>query len=289
VPAEAVTTLRRTARGSVLAALALLGSLALGVPPTYGGYVATIRNSTDTAATASYFTCIGYAAGTADGASAVFAWPLDETTGTTAADVSGHAATGTYAATPTADAAATLACKRDTGAAYRLNGSSDYVRPSTGTAASAPATFSAEIWFKTTVASGRLIGFGSSRTGASTTEDRAIYLTSAGKIVFAVNPGTVKTIASSLSYTDGSWHHVVATLSSTSGSSLYVDKALVASDATMTAAGAYSGYWRVGYDSQAGLTGSGSNAFFSGSVRYAAVYSSVLTAAKIATHYVAGT
>ena len=65
------------------------------------------------------------------------------------------------------------------------------------------------MWFRTTTADGKLIGFGNSRTGPSSSYDRHIFMNNAGQPVFGVHPGAVKTITSPGSYADGKWHHAV--------------------------------------------------------------------------------
>jgi hypothetical protein len=67
---------------------------------------------------------------------------------------------------------------------------------------------------------------------------------------------------------------------------LYLDGKLVGSDATTTAAETTStGYWRIGYDTiGSSWTKAPASAYFSGRMRYAAVYTSVLTATQIQNH-----
>src|SRR5690606_34286028 len=119
-----------------------------------------------------------------------------------------------------------------------------------GTAGSAqsqqgPDTFSIETWFRTTTTSGgKLVGFGSSRTGNSNSYDRHLYMNNAGQLYFGVYPGSVQTINSSQTYRDGAWHHAVATLGD-AGMRLYVDGEVVASRDDVTSAQPYAGYWRL--------------------------------------------
>jgi gliding motility-associated-like protein len=132
-------------------------------------------------------------------------------------------------------------------AAYSLNGTNQYI--STTNAFSNPSVFTVAVWFKTTTtAGGKIMGFGNNQTGASTTCDRHIYMTDKGQLVFGVNNGSIKTINSGGEiYNDGQWHYVIGVLSGT-GMKLYVDGVLLSQDATVTSAGNYSGYWRLGYD-----------------------------------------
>ena len=113
------------------------------------------------------------------------------------------------------------ACPRDSGTAYALNGSTSSV--STPRSYANPTTFSEEVWFRTTVAGGMLIGFGSSQTGASSQHDRKLYLTTTGQLAFGSYNGATQVITSPTAVNDGAWHHTVATMSPTNGMRLYVD------------------------------------------------------------------
>lgn len=161
---------------------------------------------------------------------------------------------------------------------------------STAKAAPAPTTFSTELWFKTdTTSGGPLLGYGSSASGASKNRDRVIYMRNNGTLSFMTYPGKVTTLTTDKSYNDGRWHHVVATLSPTAGSVLYVDGKVAAQDATMTTAQSFSGYWRLAGDSASGLAGKPSNDYFTGTVDEVAVYGSALSADAVAAHYALGT
>jgi hypothetical protein len=210
------------------------------------------------------------------------------TTGATATDFSPRKSNGTYQGARATGAPPTRAgCPRDGGAAYVLDGSTSYVtNPSVWTGTS---VFTAEVWFRTTVAGGRLIGFGDRATGPSIVFDRMIYMTDDGRLVFGVHPDTMHTITSraGVNYADGAWHHAAATLSP-AGMVLYVDGAVVARDTATTTAQGITGYWRIGYDSVFGWPSAPSNPSFTGSMRFAAVYTVALSGEQIARHYTAG-
>ncbi|NQW90080.1 MULTISPECIES: LamG domain-containing protein [unclassified Curtobacterium] len=281
--------LRRLRDGRVVALL-LVVALAVVVllnqfAPTRSAYSATVRNDTNTAATAPYFTCTG-AVG-ADTANALFAYRLTESTNAkTATDWSGRGVNGTYQGSMTAVTPDPNACPRDTGSAYVLNGSTSYV--STSRSYANPTTFSEEVWFKTTVAGGQLIGFGSSQTGGSGQHDRKLYLNTSGQLAFGTYSGTTQVVSSPKAYTDGAWHHAVTTMSPANGMRLYVDGTLVASNAAYKTPENYTGWFRIGYDTIGGWPGSPANAYFTGSMRYAAVYGTELSAAQVAAHAAAG-
>lgn len=165
--------------------------------------------------------------------------------------------------------------------AYSFNGSNQYM--STANSYTDPNVFTISVWFKTTVAGGKLIGFGSSQTGFSTNADRHIYMGVNGRIFFGVKPGAVfKTISSSVAYNDGNWHMATATMS-VGGMVLYIDGVMVAQDASVNSGEAYggSGYWRLAYDNIDGWAGMPENRYFSGSLDDAYIYHRALTAEEV--------
>jgi hypothetical protein len=281
--------IQRLRDGRVIALVLVVGLVVVALlnafSPTRSAYSAVIANSNDTAGTAPYFTCT--TAVGADTANALFAYRLTEASGaTTAADWSGKGQNGAYQGSMTATTPSPNACPRDAGSSYVLNGSTSFV--STPKSYANPTTFSEEVWFRTTVAGGMLIGFGGSQVGTSGQHDRQVYLNTAGQLVFGTYNGTTQVVTSPKTYTDGAWHHVAATMSAATGMRLYVDGTLVASNAAFTAPENYTGYFRVGYDTVSGWPGQPSNFYFTGSMRYAAVYSTVLSATQVANHAAAG-
>ena len=239
---------RRAAAGAAFAVL-------LGGGVTAGHVAGTLAFFTDKATVASgtytsnkFFDCDSFARGAG---SPYLYWTVDESgyglLGT-AADGSGNGRKGQYSTTGISYGQA-RACADDVGTAITLDGSAGYISTGgIGAAIAGPNIFSLSMWFKTSTATGgKLIGFGGSRTGASTSYDRHIYMNNAGKLVFGVYPTVVRTVTSPLSYNDNQWHQVVATLSA-AGMRLYVDGALVANRTDTTTAESYSGWWRVGFD-----------------------------------------
>ncbi|GAA4747140.1 hypothetical protein GCM10025783_19050 [Amnibacterium soli] len=276
--------MRRLGVAAGAAALLALAGIGLTTPGAFGGYSAVIRNSTDTAGTATYFLCS--AALGADSANALFQWPLADASGSTsAADISGQSHPGTYSGTMTASTPTPIACPRDPGTAWSLDGSAQtalYPTQQTN-----PTTFSVEIWFRTTVAGGKLIGFGTT-TGQSAQYDRHLYIDKNGAVVFGVYSGAIKTLRTAgTNYADGRWHSAVGTLSA-AGLALYVDGRSIATDPNTTTAENASGYWKVGYDTLAGSWPNVATAYFTGSLRYAAVYTTALTPAQVKAHDAAG-
>ncbi|CAN5331081.1 PKD domain-containing protein [soil metagenome] len=170
------------------------------------------------------------------------------------------------------------------------NTASTFSGDTTGFAASktpvaGPDTFSAEAWIKTsTVSGGKILGFGGSSTGTSSSYDRHVYMQNDGKIVFGVYPNEVRTITSAASYNDLQWHHIVATMGA-GGMQLYIDGKRIGQRADTTTGQAYSGYWRVGGDNIGGWPNQPSSNFFAGSIDDVAIYPTVLTTTQVRAHY----
>jgi hypothetical protein len=200
-------------------------------------------------------------------------------------DISGSN-TGTLRGAPTTTSDRYAA----SGNAYSfVSSSSQYISTATSYATPGPLTFSISLWFKTSTAGGYLAGFGDAQTGNSTNVDRVIYIGSNGQLYFGLQPGGVKKTLNTITvYNDGKWHHVVATSSAISGSNMYVDGALAASDPTMNAVLATTGYWRVAYDVLTGWTNAPATAYFNGSLDDIAVANTELTPAQINVLYGAG-
>ncbi|GAA1627016.1 PKD domain-containing protein [Georgenia ruanii] len=175
----------------------------------------------------------------------------------------------------------------DTNAASHFNGTGTGTA-ATRTAQDGPNVFTAESWVRTTsTRGGKIIGFGNSATGNSSAYDRHVYMDNAGKIWFGVHPGGVRTVNSTASYNDGRWHHVVATLGA-NGMQLFVDGKRVAQRSDVTAAQGYSGYWRIGGDNLNGWTSQPASNYLDGDIDEVAVYPTVLSAAAVNDHFVAG-
>lgn len=151
--------------------------------------------------------------------------------------------------------------------AYNFDGD-DYITTTTSFPTNIEGTnvFSLSLWFKTnTDKGGKMLGLGTSQTGASGQYDRHIYMTNSGQVVFGIYLGTHKIITSPESFNDNQWHHVVATLAP-SGIRLFIDGNLEASDATVDEGEKYGapGYWRIGYDNLGGWPNAPTNNYFQG-------------------------
>ncbi|WP_299056303.1 LamG domain-containing protein [uncultured Nocardioides sp.] len=271
--------------GLVVAVCAVLQT----VPATQGAYVGRVTNTTNSAANGIYARCTS--AANALG-TAFFVLPLDDGSGSTALDVSGHARPGTYVGGVTLDQPGP--CPAGNGRAVRLDGSSGFVDvPATQ---ANPQVFSAQVWFRTApgyARGGRLLGFGDGTgTTPSTRSDRHVYMTAAGRLTFGVTPELVRTtVTTPGAYNDGAWHHVVVTLAplldANPGMRVYVDGALVVSATIALGAQPYSGHWRLGWDTLAGWPGAPPSNHFAGWLAYGAVFDGALTPAQVSSLYTA--
>lgn len=279
----------RIARMAAIVAAVAVAAICVAsqlTPSTSAAYIASVRTSTNTAATAGYFTCLLALA--ADKGSETLSYPLNEAATTTSAADNGNAGTntGTYRGTHAITNTTPIACSRDTANATVFNGSSTYV--STATQINNPTTYSLEVWFKTTVAGGKLIGFGNAQTGASATYDRELYINSAGAVTFGTYNTAAQTVTSPTAYNDGNWHQAIATMSPTTGMALWLDGKKVASNTALVSQRSLTGYWRIGYDANSVFPLNGTSLYFNGSMRFASVFTSVLSATQISNHYAAG-
>lgn len=217
----------------------------------------------------------------ADGASSY--WTFNETSGNSAADWAGSndLALGTGI---TRGQSGALIGSGSVAAGFSGTSAGSATTPS---ATTAPDTFTAEAWVKTsTTSGGKILGFGNSSTGDSSGYDRHVYMDNDGKIWFGVHPGGVRTVNSTASFNDGQWHHVAASLGS-NGMRLYVDGKLVGSRNDVASGQGYSGYWRVGGDNLGGWTNQPASNYLAGTIDDVAIYPTVLDRAALVKHYVA--
>ena len=181
----------------------------------------------------------------------------------------------------------TGALPSEPGPSYNFNGTTSGLVNSSSTAPVGQ-QYSTEVWFKTTTSTGgKLIGYGSSSSGASSSYDRHVYMRNDGRLTFGAYPGIARTVTSANAYRDGGWHHMVAS-QGWDGMKLYVDGQLVGSLPDNTAQ-AYTGYWRVGGDNLSSWPNRPSSDYFSGQIDEAAVYNRVLTSQEVSEHYLKGT
>lgn len=286
-------------KAALLAVLPLLPVLPTAGTASAAPYANTVGTPGSSLASNAYYTCVnaaydGSVAAPGPGR-AVRYYGLQETGGSTATNNGTDAsANGTYVTTlPVFTTSGPPGCGASGTRAVTFNGTSQWVN--TTATATAPATVSVAIWFRTTTTSGgRLIGFGNEvRTNASRAsvqDDRHLYMTNSGQVAFGVLAGATKNaVISPSTYNDGAWHHAVGTLSS-SGMVLYVDGVQVGSSTATTSATAasYTGAWRVAYDVLTGWPSAPTSAYFGGTLAHAAVYAAALSPAQVTNHHRAG-
>ncbi len=245
------------------------------------------NTSTVTQSVATSGTYSSYAQAVTNG-SPTFYYRLGESSGTTVTNLSGPVGntTQTVGVINTVNGTAGSGVTRNTAGAIpgdpntasTFNGTSNG-RIVTSQQVYSDDTMSIETWFKTTAASGKMVGFGDSGsvTGNSGAYDQSLYL-NGGRVAWSVYDSAQRTIQSPGTYNDGNWHQAVATLNA-DGTRLYVDGSLVASGTTDYARGFW-GYWKIGGD-----TVPAGNQNFSGSLDEVAIYRTVLTPAKVAQHF----
>jgi len=211
-------------------------------------------------------------------------WRLDETSGTRLWDDVGDAPGNAVSLSLNA-AGAML---NDGNRAVQSNGGSTPKMTTTDVETS-PASVSVEAWVKTTSSrGGRIIGFGDSATGTSTSgnTDRVLYLDNSGRVNFTINDGSYRTVYSQGAIRDGQWHHVVGTVGA-NGMELFVDGKRVGRDQNYTTPKTYQGYWRIGADQTGSFANRPSDTGLSGTIDDVAVYPTALSQAEVQAHYLA--
>lgn len=224
------------------------------------------------------------AAVTADAPYALYL--LDDASGVSAADATGNSRTGTYTSVAGYQQAGALA--HNFGYAVSLAANNGRIVGG-GTGLTDPTTFSVEMWFRTTTSGGgKLIGFENSRNATSTLFDRELFMRTDGRLVYMGASSTSKLLVSPTPLNNGAWHQVVVT-SVPSGSQetsvMYVDGVAVATGTTSRAATSYVGWWRVGFGRVPVGTGYPTTGNFTGTVDNVAIYTTQLTATRVAAHY----
>ncbi|MFE4467796.1 PKD domain-containing protein [Leifsonia sp. NPDC056824] len=206
-------------------------------------------------------------------------WPFDESSGTTALDHIGFTDLTETGVTQGATGPITGVT------ASTFNGSSSLAV--TPTAIQGPNTFTVSAWFRTTSTSGgKILGFGNSNTGLSSSYDRHIYMDNAGRIFFGVYPGGVATLNTGPGYNDGQWHQVTASLGA-NGMRLYLDGKPSGSRTDVTVGQGYTGYWRIGGDNLNGWPNQPSSNFFAGDIGQVSMYPTVLDKTTVVNQFVA--
>jgi signal peptidase I len=281
---------RRRVGATVLIAAASIVLVAVVLQwSTQAAFAASITNSTNKISTRTWFTCQNAETGTA---TPYFVWSLSATGVQT--DLSGTRNGTVSGGTPSTTS--DTSCPRDTVKKSLIFSGATCITQMTQILA--PKTYSIEVWFKTNVkANGKLIGFGDSTTATDGAYDRHLYIDAAGRLIFGTydrSNNTQHVIVTPSSVADGGWHHAIATSTTAGALALYVDGAIVGTTTISNQDTTFSGYWKVAcgnlntWQDGTGTWLSGWPNYYTGQLRFAAVYTTTLTAAQALQHYQAG-
>jgi hypothetical protein len=169
-----------------------------------------------------------------------------------------------------------------------LDGSTGYV--GSISQLTGPNTFSLVAWVKTsTTSGGAIIGFANTQSNSGASNyDRLLWVDNSGYVVFGVYPGSVQEVTSTTKVNTGTWHLVVATLSS-SGMAIYIDNHSAITNTGTTSAQSYNGWWHLGWSPHSGWTDPPTSDYLNGSLAEVAVIPSALSSTNVATLYGAST
>jgi Concanavalin A-like lectin/glucanases superfamily/Immunoglobulin domain/Carboxypeptidase regulatory-like domain/Immunoglobulin I-set domain len=170
------------------------------------------------------------------------------------------------------------------GQAFSFDGFSGYV--STSLLVTNPQSFSLSLWFRTaTTQGGVLLGFAGSQVGTPSNYDRHLYMDNAGAIHFGVWTGAAQVLNSANGYNDNNWHQVVASLSPSTGISLFVDGVLAEKNPAVTDAYVYNGWWRIGENNLNSWPFLPSSYYFNGQIEDAAIFNRPLSSNEVVELY----
>jgi RHS repeat-associated protein len=215
-------------------------------------------------------------------------WRLGETTGTSAADISGNAHTGTYQGTGgyTLGQPSALVPSTDD-KSVKFLGTTGYVDGGS-VGAGQSSTFSIEAWVKTNQSSGTVGYFVSEgRSVVSNNPVEGLTLSSTfTKAIFTIrdDAGTQIVVTGTTTVNDNVWHHIVGVRNGTT-LSLYVDGKL---DASSTAGGSLTTI-TLNTATVGALHRSGITNYATGTIDEVALYPFALDAATVARHHNNGT
>lgn len=201
-------------------------------------------------------------------------WKVDESSGTTAADSSGHSKAGTYNGSPTLGGSPLI----NAGTAVTF-GSGKYVSLA-AEASLSTASYSVEVWIQTT-STAQMNAV--TRYGASNGSRYRIKANwaSVGTVTVQNDDNFQAVTSTTTTLNDGLPHHIVMVQDSTT-LYLYVDGVLEASTASTPSGGTASEALNLGSDNAGGTN-------WVGKLDEFAVYGYALSASQVGTHYAAGT
>lgn len=281
---------RATAAGAVL--LVLGGGVVAPPAEAHAAYSATSTNGIDAWATM----CGDVPPST--GATPSLYYGYGTSSVTTVTDLSAVGNSGTLRS-----GASIMSCSGGSSPYATFNGSSGIVNSTV--LRSHPGAVTIATWFRVSPgnAGGVLADFGNSNVAAASSGvDDALYMGDSGKLSFtaasvqlaSLIQGGYVTCTTAQGYADGAWHLVVASMGST-GCSITIDATPSTTSSTASglalAVGAYSGYWRFGYETAASGTfpNAPTRKYFLGDLDETQVYDSAITPPTAALPGVQGT
>ncbi len=202
---------------------------------------------------------------------------MDDSSGTAIDDVETANNNGTYFGSPTKSQAGAIAGNN----AVLFDGVDDYGQ----VARQIQDDFSIEFWFKTTQSFGTTCtqwwqgaGLVDAEFGGQNTNDFGVTLCQ-GKVIGGVGGGSEVSIATSGTYNNGAWHHVVFTRTKATGAlALYVDGASAGTATGSTVSLTATANINLGRLATA-------IQYYAGSLDEVALYNTVLSGATITAHY----
>jgi hypothetical protein len=199
-------------------------------------------------------------------------WSFAEPTGATAYDAQGYA-NATLAGGYTRGVTAGVVNEPQK-TAVTLNGSTAYAS-ATGANLHPGNTFSLELWFKRDT-----LGVTQSLLSGGT-DDFLLYF-SAGNTLVLSKDGTGTHFASTATFTDTAWHHLVVSRTAGNNAVVYVDGVALAGTWTARTFTAAAGTVEIGRRKSTGTE------YFDGSLQHVAIYSTAMSAANALAHYQQG-
>ncbi len=131
---------------------------------------------------------------------------------------------------------------------------------------------------------GEIVGFASSQRGTPGSWAPNLWMDNSGHIAAGLYANSVVQVAtSSGTYNDGNWHYVVASFSTTTGLTLYVDGSSVASNSSATSGQSYAGYWTIGWAYGLDYPPVPSSYYLAGSLAEVAVFPAALSSSQVST------
>jgi RHS repeat-associated protein len=210
-------------------------------------------------------------------------WRMNETSGATLIDGSGHGHTGSYPVSPILGQAGAL-IRDPSNKAPDFNGSTNYAQVLAGAMGTVSGTYSIEAWVRPDTTSGTM-GIVGSRNA---TGGMSLDLVGGTKVHGVIGDGTnqiTTTADADFTYTAGSWYYIVYVVTPNSYT-VYADGRVIGGGYFSTSTPVLTNSSHNFYIGQYG--GGASQYFWNGEIDEVAVYNSVLTASDVFAHYRAG-